>query len=78
MTSLAPVVRHLGPRSAALAERLATSLAAAEVCGHASRELVAALTAGRPIVAIAAVGIPVRPEAETILASTCRRGESGR
>ena len=55
-----PVVWHLGPRSAALATRLATALGGAEVRGPATAELVAAFSSGRPIVAIAATGIVVR------------------
>ena len=55
-----PVVRHLGPRSAALAERLGAGLGAAEILGPQSRELATAFAAGRPIVAIAAAGSAAR------------------
>jgi cobalt-precorrin 5A hydrolase / precorrin-3B C17-methyltransferase len=55
-----PVVWHLGPRSAALAERLAAALGRAAIRGPATAELVAAFSSGRPIVAIAATGIVVR------------------
>jgi cobalt-precorrin 5A hydrolase / precorrin-3B C17-methyltransferase len=55
-----PVVWHLGPRSAALATRLATALGEAEIQGPATAELLAAFGSGRPIVAIAATGIVVR------------------
>ena len=60
MTATTPVVWHLGPRSAALAERLAASLGAADILGPQSRELEVAFAASRPIVAIAAAGIVVR------------------
>ena len=55
-----PVVWHLGPRSTALADRIASALGRAEIQGPATAELVAAFGSGRPIVAIAATGIVVR------------------
>ena len=55
-----PVVWHLGPRSAALAERLAAAVDGGEIRGPATADLAAALREGRPIVAVAATGIVVR------------------
>ncbi len=55
-----PVVWHLGPRSAALAERLAAATDGGQIQGPATADLAAAFREGRPIVAIAATGIVVR------------------
>ena len=60
MTATTPVVWHLGPRSAALAERLATSLGAADILRSQSQELQTPFATGRPTLAIAAAGIVVR------------------
>jgi cobalt-precorrin 5A hydrolase / precorrin-3B C17-methyltransferase len=58
--SATPLVWHLGPRSAPLAERLAAALGTAEIAGPATADLALAFTTGRPIVAIAAAGIVIR------------------
>ena len=60
MSEAGPVVWHLGPRSAVLAEQLAAALGQAQIGGPATSELVAAFRDGRPVVAIAAAGIVVR------------------
>jgi cobalt-precorrin 5A hydrolase / precorrin-3B C17-methyltransferase len=54
------VVWHLGPRSAPLAERIVATLGDPTIAGPATADLVAAFGSGRPIVAIAAVGVVVR------------------
>ena len=57
---MTPVVWHLGPRSAALAERLAAALDGGAIRGPATTDLVQAFHDGRPIVAVAATGIVIR------------------
>lgn len=55
-----PVVWHLGPRSALLAERIAEALDGAAIIGPEARDLRRAFAGGRTIVALAATGIVVR------------------
>ena len=55
-----PGVWHLGPRSAALAARVATGLGGATLAGPDAHALRRAFVAGRPVVALAATGIVIR------------------
>jgi cobalt-precorrin 5A hydrolase/precorrin-3B C17-methyltransferase len=55
-----PLVWHLGPRSAELAERIATALGGATIAGPDVHELRRAFVGGRPLVALAATGIVIR------------------